>query len=111
MEEAMKNLIAALCLTILASPAWAWEPPQSGGVAIYQPTLAPSIQKALQEGRQPQQPQPQGQALYCYTEHCGIGQAVPQKFPQPQTCYTEHCHGPAPQQQTQAATAGRFAKR
>jgi hypothetical protein len=109
MEATMKHIIAAIALTILAAPAWAWEPPQSGGVAIYHATLDPSIQKAIQEGKQPQQPQ--GKTLYCYTEHCGIGQAVPQKFPQPQTCYTEHCHGPAPQQQQQVQAAGRFATR
>src|SRR5690349_21650384 len=98
----MKHIIVAVCLTILAAPAWAWEAPQSGGVAIqpYHATLNPAILNGQQrDGQHP------GQAGFCFTEHCHT--------PAPGTCYTEHCHGTPPataQAPTQAPSmAGRFA--
>ena len=103
----MKSLIAAVCLTILAAPAWAWDAPQSGGVAVqpYHATLSPYAQ-AYQQALQNHQPLPAGdptQSQYCFSEHCHA--------PAPGTCNTEHCHGPAPAQaQTPASTmTGRFA--
>jgi hypothetical protein len=97
----MKRFVAAICLTIIAAPAWAWDAPQSGGVAIqpYHATLSPYAQQYLQH--QQQGPAP-GQAPTCSTEHC--------HGPAPGTCNTEHCHG-TPPAQAQIQAAGRFAKR
>lgn len=68
----MKHLIATVCLCLLASPALAWEQPQSGGVRLQQ------VQPQSPYGAPGQLPQ-SGQTYYCYSgPHCGFAQAQPQ---------------------------------